>query len=296
MYGLKDKLGNFVNLNTYIESNMKKTVILLTVSLVSIFMIAQKKERNAIGGFEKAFYFEKNKSFENCDVIIKNIVDYDGGVKFALKITNTTSDFLIFNPEQSKIIVDGKKIQAEGKTKLIAASKTKSQTIHADRGSAKRQEAFSFLFAGLSILKEDKKAIEVEDFEIPMERKDFSFDDVSCKVSIPVRKSQKMTVKVSMKNTGDKYIIVHPYRVGVEMPDEKTYSSKNTKEAIVLAPHSEKTMTLKWDRMPKGNLNDMQKVDMGIDFTDVFFYAVEESLASENIEIKWDKNLTIEKK
>jgi len=275
---------------------MKKPLLLLSLSLVTLFTIGQKTERNAIGGFEKAFYYEKTKSLENCDIILKNIVDYDGGVKFALKITNTTSDFLIYNPEQSKMVVDGNKLQVEGKTKLIASSKTKSQTIHADRGTVKRQESFSFLFGGLTLLKENKTSIKVEDFEIPMAKKDFSFDDVSCKVSIPVRKSQKMTVKVVMKNSGDKYIIVHPYRVGVEMPDEKTYSSKNTKEAIVLAPHSEKTMSLKWDRMPKGNLNDMQKVDMGIDFTDVFFYADEEVLVPENIEIKWDKNFTIEKK
>lgn len=274
---------------------MKKVFLLMGFLAFSLMSISQNTKRNSISQFEKAYYFETSKSFTYFDILIKNIVDLDGGVKFALKITNTSSSFLIYNPEQSKVVINGNELPVEGKTKIIDPSNTKSQTIRVNRGNTKRQETFNFLLGNLTLLKEDNSPIEVDDFEIPMTRKDFKFDNVSCSVSIPVRKTQKMTVKITMKNNGDKYIIVHPGRIGLEMPDDKTYTSKNASDVIILAPHSEESVSLKWDRMPKGSLNDMQKVDMGVDFTEVFFYATPEETASESIEIKWDKTLTIEK-
>ncbi len=285
---------NFCDIESKYITIMKK-IFTLSLLFIYTFIIAQNSNNDTIDKYEKVFYFEKSIEQNNYNVLIKNIVDYKEGIKFALKLTNKISDFILFDPEESKVLINKTKLDFIGKSKLIAPSKTKGQTINVEKKVVKRENDFNIILEGLTVLNENESSIDVKNFEIPMVKKDFSFKDVYCKVSIPIRKSQKMTVKIELRNKGNDYIIIYPYRVGVKMPDGRIYTSKNTKKTFVLAPRGKKSISLKWDRMPKGNLNDMQKVDMEITFKDVFFNVKEIKLDPLNIEIKWNKKFTIEK-
>ncbi len=274
---------------------MKQIILLLGLILTVVYSEAQSNDRNSIEGFSKVYYQKKNIETDNYNVLVKNIVDYKNEIKFSINISNKTASFIVCKSTENKVIIDNTKLEVIGKTKIIGPSDDKSITIKSERGSIKRQESFNILLDGLYKVQQKLKSIKVADFEIPMTKKDFKFGKVHCTVSIPVRKTQKMIVKIELRNDGDEYIIIYPSRIGVEMPDGKTYTSKNTKEEVLLAPHKTKKITLKWDRMPKGGLNDMQKVDMGINFKDVFYYAEITKLEAPKIKIEWDKQLTIKK-
>ncbi len=275
---------------------MNRNIVFFGLFLVSFLSFGQESEKKSIEDFEKVYYHDKTVTQDDFDILVKNIIDYKDILKFALKVTNKSNCFIVYDKGKSKFIIDGKTLPANSKTKLISVSNSKTQTIDTDRSGLKKLESFGFLLDGLFILKEKEPSIEVVTFEIPMSKKDFSFGDVTCIVSIPVRKSQKMTVKIAMNNKGKDYIVVQPFRVGLKMPDGKIYTSKNVKEIIVLAPQSKKNMTLKWDRMPKGNLNDMQKVDMNLIFNEVFFYTEKTKLDPLTVNLIWDEKLTDEKK
>jgi len=262
---------------------------------MSFLTFGQDSKNKDLSNFEKVYYHDKTISYEDYDVLLKNIIDYKDELKFALKVTNKTNSFLVFDSKESKVVINENTISATGKLKLIPISKSRTQTISIDRSKVTKQKNFEFLLDGLSVLKENSTFLEVEDFKIPMSKKDFNFGDVTCVVSIPVRKSQKMTIKIEMNNNGKDYIIVRPFRVGLKMPDDNIYTSKNTKEIIALAPQTKKSITLKWERMPGGNANDMQKVPMSIIFKEVFFTANIINLDPETIEIIWDEELTTKK-
>ncbi|MCF6306399.1 MAG: hypothetical protein L3J09_00430 [Flavobacteriaceae bacterium] len=270
---------------------MKNSVLYLGL-LMSFLTFGQDSKSEDLTNFEKVYYLDKTLSDDDYEVHIKNIIDYKDEIKFSLKITNKTKSFLAYNSQESSIVVNENSIPVTGKLKLIPISKSKSQTIKVDRNKIAKQKNFNILLDGLFVLKENSTSLEVTDFKIPMPKKDFNFGDVTCLVSIPVRKSQKMTIKIEMNNKGKDYIIVRPFRVGLKMPDNNIYTSKNTKEIIALAPQSKKTITLKWDRMPGGNANDMQKVPMSIIFNDVFFTTNNKKLNPVTIEIIWDEELT----
>jgi len=273
---------------------MKKSILYLGL-LMSFITFGQDSKSETLTNFEKVYYLDKTITQDDYDVLVKNIIDYKDELKFALKITNKTNSFLVHDSKESKVIINENNVSAKGKIKLIPISKSKTQTITFDRSKITKQKNFEFLLDGLSLLKENNTSIEVEEFKIPMSKKDFSFGDVTCLVTIPVRKSQKMTIKIEMNNKGKDYIIVRPFRVGLKMPDDNIYTSKNTKEIIALAPQSKKSITLKWERMPGGNANDMQKVPMSIIFEDVFFTSNIIKLDSETIEIIWDEEITTKK-
>ena len=270
---------------------MKKSVLYLGF-LISFISYGQDLKNEDLSNFEKVYYHDKTIVQDDYEILVKNIIDYKDEIKFALKITNKTNSILLYDSKESEVIIDKNNLLANGKLKLIPISKSKTQTIKANRGEVEKQTSFNYLLDGIYVLKENNTPINVADFEIPMTKKDFSFGDVTCIVSIPVRKSQKMTIKVEIKNNGKDYIVVRPFRVSLKMPDDNIYTSKNTKEIIALAPQTKKTMTLKWDRMPGGNLNDMQKVPMSIIFKDVFYTATKERFELINIEIVWDEELT----
>lgn len=270
---------------------MKNSILYLGL-LMSFLTFGQDSKSEVITNFEKVYYLDKTISNENYEVLIKNIIDYKDEIKFALKITNKTNSFLAYDSQESNVVVNENSISITGKLKLIPISKSKTQTIKVDRNKIAKQKNFNILLDGLFVLKENSTSLEVADFKIPMSKKDFNIGDVTCIVSIPVRKSQKMTIKIEMNNNGKDYIIVRPFRVGLKMPDNNMYTSKNTKEIIALAPQSKKTITLKWDRMPGGSVNDMQKVPMNIIFNDVFFTTNNIKLDPVAIEIIWDEELT----
>ncbi len=274
---------------------MKQIILLLGLILSVVYSEAQDNNRNSIMGFDKVYYQENNIETGDYNVLVKNIIDYKNVIKFSMKISNNTGDFIVCKSSESKVIIDNTKLEVIGKTKTIKPSDDKSITIKCERSNLKRQASFNILLDGLYKIKQKPKSVKVADFEIPMTKKDFKFGKVHCNVSIPVRKTQKMIIKLELRNDGNEYIIIHPSRIGVEMPDGKTYTSKNTEEEVLLAPHKTEKITLKWDRMPKGGLNDMQKVDMGVNFKDVFYYAEITKLKAPKIKIEWDKQLTIKK-
>lgn len=275
---------------------MKKIAFLITLTILVNFVYGQKKKDRGISYYEKALYFEQTEENNDYKLLLKNIIDVNNEVKFGLKITNQSNKFLLFEPNETKIIVGEKELDVKEKVKAIAPNKSKTQTINGKREGVDRSDTIQYVIDGLFLLDEKAPYSEIKELKIPMSRSDFSFEEINCKVSITVQKSQKMTLKFDVTNTSSEWIVIYPSRVALRMPDGNIYTSKNNKGPSAIAPNSSGKITAKWDRMPGGNKNDMQKVEMYITFNDVFFKTEKNKLETVVIESTWNEALTIEKK
>lgn len=246
--------------------------------------------------YEKMYFNDASIEADSYIARMGNIVGLAGEIKFALKLTNRSDNFLIYNPKESNFNVDGNKVPVTEKVKLIPADKTKSWTINGTRSKMNETENFDFVMNGIYELIQDKNAQSVDEVKLPLSKNEFSFGDVTCKIKSVVKETNKTTMKITVSNKSKRHMIVHPSRVSARMPDGNSYACANKKaKAMVILPGESADLNIKWSRMPGGSKNDMQLRDMFIEWQDVFFHADAKKLSGQTANISWNESLTQEK-
>lgn len=272
----------------------KSNLLILGLSILSLNVIGQKKNK---GGdpflkYEKVYYFDKNEEIGDYSIKLNNVIDYNSELKFAFKVENNSSDYILVQQNDSKITKVNKDFPVSEKTKLIAPQKSKSQTIRCSGGGANRAKEFTFAGNSVYSLKVNESAQKIEEVRIPLSRKDFSFNGVKCDIEVKEKSTQWTKIVTTFKNNSEDYLFVYPSRVTLRMPDENEYAPTKSEELVIIAPNETVKITNKWSRMPGGRKNDMQLVAFDMIFNEVFYFAKPKSLDGFSINVEWDEGLT----
>ncbi len=272
---------------------MKKTILLfIAASTISITMHAQKEVN-----YEKLYY--KDLKVENSDVTISvnNAVSVAGETKFQLKIINKTADYIIYKPQESKFIIDGKEMSVVEKVKVIEPNDFRTIVINLKGTGYNKLKNYSFLVDGLYKVSANTKGITAPDFKLPATTNDFKVGTFSCNLNKLYKESDKTEAKFKCSYNGDKVGFIFPSKTAVKMPDGNEYANAKSKaSAILLLKGESDTFTLKWDKMEGGRKMDMQKVDMFIKWNDAFTEVDPEKMKSETINIEFDEATSNAKK
>ena len=276
---------------------IKTNLLVLAISICSLsFITPNNDKKDPFLKYNKVYYTDKSEEKSGYTVELNNIIDYDNELKFSWKVINTQNDYILIKSNDSKITKLGKEIAVSEKTKLIAPNKSSAQTIKCIGGGENRAKKFSFSSHSIYTLKIDQSSQKIENVKIPLTKKDFTFGDVKCNIAVKEKSTQSSKIITSIVNNSDQYLFVYPSRIGLKMPDNNQYASKNNKDLIIIAPKKSKKITCKWDRMPGGRENDMQLVAMDLVFNDVFYFSQQENMESFVVETSWDEAMTEAKK
>ena len=268
---------------------MKKIVATLLIGVCVINILSAQKEVK----YAKLYYKDSKVETNDLTITVDNAVSTDAETKFKLKITNKTSDYIIYKPEESKFVVNGKELKPAEKWLIISPNESDFRIINLKGADYNKVKSYSFVLDGLYKVSSSAKGIVVPDFKLPPAQNEFKADNFTCTLGKLTKESDKTEVKFKCAYNGNKIGFIFPSKVSVKMPDgSERANAKSKAKAIMLLKGENDDISLKWERMEGGKAMDMQKVDMLIKWNDAFTEVDPEKMKSETLEMAFDEEMS----
>lgn len=271
---------------------MKKVILVFLATWTLSTAIAQKEVK-----YPKLFYKDSKTEINGLTITIDNAVSTEAETKFKLKITNTTSDYIIYKPEESKFVINGKELKPKEKTLIIGPNESDFRVINVKNPQSNTIKSYSFVLDGLYKVSTANAGISVPDFRLPASQNEFKAGSFSCSLVKLYKESDATDVKFKCAYNGDKIGFVSPAKVAVKMPDGHEYAAVKVGlfanlKPIMLMKGQDETFNLHWERMEGGSAMDMQKVEMMIKWNETFTEASQEKIKAETIELQFDEEVS----
>lgn len=269
---------------------MKKSILALIAICTFSYAIAQNEVK-----YVKLFYKDLKVENNEVSISVDNAVSTEGETKFKLKIINKTNDILIYKPEESKFIINGKEFIPTEKWKIIDPNSDNWLIVNLKGTGYNAVKSYSFLVEGLYKISTTEKGISAEDFKLPASKNEFKVGSYTVTLNKLKKESDATNLKLDIKYNGDKVGVVFPTKAGVVMPDGKEYASVKPSGLmaktgpIMLKKGETESASLNWDRMEGGKTMDMQKVDMIVKFNEMFTEATPVKMKPETIQLEFDE-------
>lgn len=261
---------------------MKNFLTFAGLTFVFSIALAQKDAKPV-----KTFYNNSKIETRDLTIAIEDAVSTEGETKFKLKIINKTKDFIIYKPEESKFIINGKELKPSERALIIEPNESDYKVINLKGAQYNTVKSYSFVVDGLYKVSTSNQSITVADFKLPASQNDFQAGNFSCSLKKLKKETGVTDAKFECSYNGDKIGLIFPEKASVKMPDGKEYANAKSKGAIMLMKGKDVGFLLHWDRMPgKGKATDMQFAEMIIKWNGSFSEASPEKMKSETIEIQ----------
>jgi hypothetical protein len=248
--------------------------------------------------YKKVFFKEITKEFSDYTISVESAVNTAGEAKFKLKITNKTNDYIIFKPEESKFVIDGKEYSPKEKWLIIGPSESDFRVVNI-KGNFVQPKNYTYKMDGVYKIPANVKGIETPNFKLPASQNDFTTGPFSVSMTKLYKESDATRVDFDVNYTGNQIGLVFFTKAAVKMPDGNEYASLKPKSglfgkpsAILLIKGGKDDFQLKWDRMEGGKAMDMQKVAMSIIWNGTFVETTPIKANVEEFEMEFDQALS----
>lgn len=271
-----------------------KNILLAVLCLSSFASLSQKNAKEI--KYEKIYY--KDTKFETTDLLVSFVdaVSTDGEIKFKIRITNKSGDFIMYKPEESKFIIEGKETNPSEKWVVVEPYGSASRVINLKGPNYNKVKNYSFALEGLYRIPNNSKGIAVPDFRLPASQNQFTAGNFSCTMAKLNKETDKTSVKFKCTYTGDQIGIIYPSRIAVRMPDGKDYATiHGNAKAILLYKGEDDAFVAEWNRMEGGAAMDMQKVEMMIKWNETFTENSTQKINGTTVELAFDEPLSNDK-
>lgn len=263
---------------------MKKIGLLL---LVCICLIAPLKAQK----YRKVFF--KIQTMENSEVKI-NIIDgvaSPTGLKFKMIIYNKTKDYLLYNPNESLFIVDGKSINPVEKYLIIRPNENANVVLDLKGSGFIIPADYDFVLDGLAKVK-------LTDGILPgptqsITTSEFIVGNFSLRTGKALKKTTPRTdAQYVATYTGDKIGIYEPNKVFMKLKDNQEYLNHHADQRPILFPKGfTEDFFITWKYIPLGS-GDMLIDEMTVIWKEAFREVVPEKMKSYTIKMLFDKELS----
>jgi hypothetical protein len=261
-----------------------------------LFLLLTAVSNFSFGQYEKVYFKDTVIETAQVRIMLDNIVAVPKELKFRMTITNKTDDWILYDSEASKFEVNGTTQASNDKYVLIPPRESKNRVMRTLGVNMNTTREFKFLCDGLKLVKL-QKALVVEPFRLPAAKNQFEFGNFKVTMINLEKTTSKTDVKFQVEYNGDGLGFVSPAKVSVKMPDGNSYATIHAKKETFVVKHNEpKNFNATWERMTGGAANDMQLVEMFIQFEGVFQESTQTDLKALPFSIRWDDALTIGKK
>lgn len=265
------------------------------LSLIALFSLQMAQAQNEVK-YEKLYYQDQEKDFNEYSVKIDNAVSTAGVTKFKIKITNKSNDYIMFKPSECTVTIQGKTEKISEKELLIAPGSSDFKTIDVKGNGYNRVRDYEFNLSGIYKIPTDGKVLNVPNFNLPPSENEMTSGPINLNMTSLEKTTGKTSAKFDCRYTGSKVLILDETKVAVKMPDGYEYVNDNkgggllqSSGPVLLTKGQSEKISLKWERMQGGKSMDMQKVKMEILWRKAFIESEPVKLKNEVLKMEFDE-------
>ncbi len=270
---------------------MKKTRFILLVCLVTAFQLHAFAQKAKTDPEHTIFYAEVTVATNEVNVEIKDAVSRIEFSKFKIKLSNKTTDYIVYKPKESTFKIAGADFTPNDKMLLIQPSDKDGKVLDV-KGNGKNLHVddYQFVLAGLYKIKADAPSVAVPNFKLPASVNDITTGSFKIEL-LKINKETKETKAVfKVTYTGKGYGLVDANKIGVKIDNGQEFANAKKQEALLLASgESGKFETL--FTIP-GKIADMQFANMEILWRNTFSESDLQKLEGLTIDLKIDEGKT----
>lgn len=230
------------------------------------------------------------------------VVELSNGVsrmdflKFKAKFTNSTNDFLLVDPSQFTITVEGAEMHPKEKAFILDPNESKSKTIDLKEGANFHVDEFEVAIGGFSIIPIDGgTAVQMADFQLPASTNNIEAGNFEVNLKALKQETKETWAKFEVKYKGDGYGIVDPSRISVATEGGEKYANMHRKSKNVLLEKGDSKGIDVTVQIP-AKVVDMQFAKLMVQWNDAFVETAARSLeVDESASFMLDEELTTEK-
>ncbi|MFT4644540.1 MAG: hypothetical protein ACI8ZX_000943 [Planctomycetota bacterium] len=271
-----------------------KLIPIVLFSLITSIVFSQK----VVKIDEKTrHYFEIPTSVEKTDYAVhfKNIVSKFDYIKFAVLLENKTSDYLIWNNANNKVIItDGDKDASKIKIYKVRPYKTINRTFDARGGNQLLVNDFKFVINGVSRVPSKGNVQKIEDFKLPQSKNKIESGNFSIVLTKSKKKTDETAVYFEATYNGDDFAILTLNEISVRVNDNDVFANDNRKDTPYLLTKGDNLKIKCLFHIP-ARVVDMQFADMYIQFNNAFVESKAIPLSGSEVVFQLDEELTKEK-
>lgn len=182
------------------------------------------------------FYKPYQGENEFISIEIKDAVAVTDFLKFRIKFTNKTNDYIFVEPQKMKLVINGQTLNFREKGFFLRPYENESKTLDLGRTMDFHQETWSLDFAnGFTVAKSTGTTIEMDDFQVPPTTNVLQNKLLTVNMKSIVNKTTDyFNVRFVSKYTGNKILIVDPSRTAVKTEAGQQYANAFAKSKPVL--------------------------------------------------------------
>jgi len=268
----------------------------LTLSLATTFLLGSLSL--TAQDTKHTNYYKAPAPIENeqYSLSFDDVVSRMGDAKFAFKLKNLTTDYLIIDKGASAFVIDGKEFKDKDKEIILPPSKTHNGVFRVADETNYHVDKYTFKFDGVSLLPADGKVHEAPNFKLPASTNEITFGDFTVKLKKLKKESQETVATFEVKYTGDEFGIVDGSKLAVTIPDKGTNEFANdAKNQDGELLRKGKTCTVKAVFHIPGKYSDMQFANMEILWRGTFQSSSPTKVEGGSVEMELDPGLTAAK-
>lgn len=216
--------------------------------------------------------------------------------KFAFKLKNLTTDYLIIDKGASAFVIDGKEYKDKDKEIILPPSKTRNGVFKVSGETNYHVDKYTFKFDGISLLPADGKVHEAPNFKLPASTNEITFGDFTVKLKSLKKKTDETTAVFEVTYKGDEFGIVDGSKLAVIVPDKGTTEFANDakgQDGELL--RKGKTCTVKAVFHITNKYSDMQFANMEILWRNTFQSSSPTKIDGGSVEMELDPGMTAAK-
>ena len=99
--------------------------------------------------YNKIYYLPTKAVTDAVTISIVDAVSLDEETKFKLRITNKTNDYILYKPEESKFVINGKEVKPVEKWLIIVPNETGSRVVNVKGTGYNTVKNYTFIADGL---------------------------------------------------------------------------------------------------------------------------------------------------
>ena len=193
-------------------------------------------------------------------------------LKVKVKLTNNTTDYIIYKPKESSFIITGKTFPISDRLLLISPLGKGSRVLDVKgNGTNVHVQDFSFNLKGLGRININTPFVPAPNFLLPVSTNEFTVGNFKIQMLKLDKQTDETKVKFKVTYLGNEYGLVTPTSLAVKT--DKTAlteyaNADNKQDAFLLSKGESETFTASF-KIP-GKVVDMQFANMEIIWRDTF--------------------------
>lgn len=192
-------------------------------------------------------FWYNNMDAENdfIKVEIKDATAQMDVIKFRIKFTNKTGDYVWVDPQKMRMKINGQSYPFKEKKFMLEPFENKSRTLDLGGQTNYHQETFTVTFDGFEKAPAKGAVYELDDYIIPPSQNGVSAGVFEVNQKYWATDNDVTNVRFVVKYTGNKVAIVTPARTGLKMETGRTIANGFSKmKTVVLLPGEEDGFTV----------------------------------------------------